>query len=267
MPKSKRYTRNPLFVFGPPAFLLIIGLILLFVSLPSSANMPALTNRLNVFQTEFDRSQHSIESANSIWVVVNKQRPLDPAQYTPKKLSRLPSTGTLNNQKGVRLVPEAAFAIRELAKQLNAAGAGKLKLNSGFRSYSYQQQLFKAKVAQYGTRGALLRSAKAGFSEHQTGLAVDVSVPAQGCEIKKCFGETKAGIWIAENAWRFGFILRYELNQTPITGYTYEPWHLRFVGTELASEYKAKGFKTLEEFFELPSARYYLEEITESTND
>lgn len=267
MPKSRRMTRSPLFVFGPPTLLTIIGLLLLVASSPSEANRSPNLLANSQSAALFDKSQFSIDQASSSWVVVNKLRPLDPITYSPTKLSRLPSTGTLNNQRGVRLAPQAAFAIRELAKQMYAADSGKLKLNSGFRSFDYQQQLFRAKTAQYGKAGALLRSAKAGFSEHQTGLAVDVSAPAQGCEVQKCFGKTKAGKWIADNAWKFGFIVRYEEAETAITGYTYEPWHLRFVGKELAKEYKSQGFTTLEEFFGLPSARYYEEEITESTND
>lgn len=267
MPKSRRMIRSSLFVFGPPAALVIIGLLLLLVVPPSEANR--FPNLLAASQSSptFDKTQFSIDAASSSWVVVNKLRPLNPSTYSPAKLSRLPSTGTLNNQRGVQLAPEAAFAIRELAKQMYAADAGKLKLNSGFRSFKYQQQLFSAKTNQYGKAGALLRSAKAGFSEHQTGLAVDVSAPAQGCEIQKCFGKTKAGKWIAENAWKFGFIIRYEETATAVTGYTYEPWHLRFVGKDLAKEYIQQKFTTLEEFFGLPSARYYEEEITESTKD
>jgi len=74
----------------------------------------------------------------------------------------------------------------------------------------------------------------------------------------QCFGNTEAGIWVAENAWRFGYLVRYEQDQTPITGYTYEPWHLRYVGKELAERYKMGDYKTLEEFWGLPPAADYL---------
>lgn len=267
MSKSRRLTRNPIFVFGPAIVLATIGILLLVFSPPSDAVIRFSEKALNIQIVQFDKQKNSIDQASSSWVVVNKLRPLEPANYAPAKLSRLPSTASLNNQKGIQLATPAAYAIREMAKAMALEGVGKLKLNSGYRSYDYQAQLFKAKIAQYGKAGALLRSAKAGFSEHQTGLAVDVSVPAQGCEVKKCFGETKAGQWIAQNSWKFGFIVRYEKDQTEITGYTYEPWHLRFVGKELAAQYKLEGAKTLEEFFSLPAARYYEEEITPSTSD
>jgi D-alanyl-D-alanine carboxypeptidase len=154
-----------------------------------------------------------------------------------------------------------------LAEQMHADGYGQLFVNSAYRTYDYQADLFESKIRQYGLAGALVRSAKAGHSEHQTGLAVDVSVPAQGCAIMTCFGKTEAGKWVAENSWRFGFIVRYEEETTAITGYSYEPWHLRFLGQELAAEYSKKGIQTLEEFWSLPAAEFYLEAASESEID
>lgn len=83
----------------------------------------------------------------------------------------------------------------------------------------------------------------------------------------QCFGDTDAGIWIAENAHKYGLIVRYEEDTTSTTGYTYEPWHLRYVGEEVASLYAERGIHTLEDFWNLPAAEFYLEEITESTNN
>jgi len=82
-----------------------------------------------------------------------------------------------------------------------------------------------------------------------------------------CFGETAGGKWVAANSWRFGFIVRYEEETTAITGYSYEPWHLRFVGEALAAEYSEKGIHTLEEFWSLPAAEFYPEEVVESKID
>lgn len=199
---------------------------------------------------------HPLDRADSLYVVVNKQRPLDPIDYTPDVIPV--ESKYLDNSRGIELAPVAAEAVIEMAKAFQDAGVGTLKLNSGFRSYDYQSELFIAKIGQYGEEEALERSAKAGHSEHQTGLAVDVSEPSQGCEIMQCFGNTEAGIWVAENAWRFGYIVRYELDQTSITGYTYEPWHLRYVGKELAKRYYEGGFNTLEEFWGLDAAPDYL---------
>jgi D-alanyl-D-alanine carboxypeptidase len=102
-------------------------------------------------------------------------------------------------------------------------------------------------------------AARAGFSEHQTGLAADVSAADQGCVILVCFGQTEAGIWLTENAHLFGFVIRYPEGKETITGFQYEPWHLRYVGIALALEMKEKGIQTLEEFWELPASPNYLD--------
>jgi len=101
------------------------------------------------------------------------------------------------------------------------------------------------------------RAAKPGFSEHQTGLAADISATDQTCAIKICFAHTKAGRWLAANAYKFGFILRYPRGATAVTGYQFEPWHYRFVGTKLALEmHKAKA-TVLETYLALPPAPDY----------
>jgi D-alanyl-D-alanine carboxypeptidase len=100
-------------------------------------------------------------------------------------------------------------------------------------------------------------AARPGYSEHQTGLAIDVSTTQLGCRIGS-FGASRASRWIAENAWQYGFIVRYPSNsKTAITGYVWEPWHLRFVGIELATDMKSKKITTLEEYFGLPAAPTY----------
>lgn len=217
---------------------------------------PELTEPETAIELPDPLPNHPLDKADSLYVVVNKQRALDPIDYSPEVITV--ESEFLDNSRGIELAPVAAEAVIEMAKQAQEAGVGTLKLNSGYRSYDYQSELFIAKIAQYGEEEALERSAKAGHSEHQTGLAVDVSDPSQGCEIMQCFGNTEAGLWVSENAWRFGYIVRYELDQTSITGYTYEPWHLRYVGLELAKRYHEGGFNTLEEFWGLDAAPEYL---------
>ena len=78
-----------------------------------------------------------------------------------------------------------------------------------------------------------------------------------GCAAIESFGGTPQGAWVAANAWRFGFIVRYEDGYTPITGYEWEAWHLRYIGPELAQVYHDGGFYTLEDFFGLPAAPTY----------
>jgi D-alanyl-D-alanine carboxypeptidase len=86
---------------------------------------------------------------------------------------------------------------------------------------------------------------------------MDVSARNQGCQIRVCFGQTKAGLWLAANAYRYGFIVRYPNNETGITGYQYEPWHLRYVGIGLALVMHDDKVRTLEKFLGLPAAPNY----------
>ena len=217
--------------------------------------------------TDYLYPRFTIDWANQPYVVVNKLRTLNPIDFAPANLVVMPSSESLDNSRQLVLAPSAANALVLMAEQMQNDGYGQLFVNSAYRTYDYQADLFESKIRQYGLAGALVRSAKAGHSEHQTGLAVDVSVPAQGCVIMTCFGKTEAGKWVAENSWRFGFIVRYEEETTAITGYSYEPWHLRFLGQELAAEYSKKGIQTLEEFWSLPAAEFYLESASESEID
>ena len=128
-------------------------------------------------------------------------------------------------------------------------------MQSAYRPFERQEGLFGNSAARFGVAGAEQRSARPGFSEHQTGLAVDVG--GGGCDIERCFGDTAEGRWVAANAHRTGFLVRYPAGSEQITGYQYEPWHLRYVGPELATEMHMTGVATLEEFFDLPPAPQY----------
>ena len=111
------------------------------------------------------------------------------------------------------------------------------KIASAFRSYGYQQTVYGNVVASWGQARADQLSARPGFSEHQTGLAVDLVTPASpGCDFEACFATTPAGRWLHATAWRFGFVVRYPAGSTEVTGYAPEPWHLRYVGRPLAAE-------------------------------
>lgn len=183
--------------------------------------------------------------ASSIWVVVNKQRPLNPITYTPAKFG------------SVNLAKPAADAFLKMKSGMKQAGVGTLILNSGFRSYNTQVGVHKKQVARYGLKAGEALAARPGYSEHQTGLAADVSALGQGCTIQVCFAKTKGGKWLAANSWKYGFILRYPDGQTATTGYQFEPWHFRYVGVELATEMKTQGVTVLEKFWQLPAAPSY----------
>ena len=86
---------------------------------------------------------------------------------------------------------------------------------------------------------------------------MDIGAASGDCSLAECFADTPEGAWLRDNAWRFGFIMRYPADKTDVTGYSFEPWHYRYVGTELATELHDTGFTTLEEFFGLPAAPDY----------
>lgn len=121
-------------------------------------------------------------------------------------------------------------------------------LSSGFRSYDYQAQIYNNYCARDRQAAADTYSARPGYSEHQTGLAIDVN------QIDDSFIGTPEAIWLENHCHEFGFILRYPQGKQDITGYQYESWHIRYVGTDLATQIHASGL-TLEEYFGIDS--YY----------
>lgn len=195
----------------------------------------------------------ALDDARWPWVVVNKQRPLAPTDFRPAQLAE-PASVALS---GRALEAEAAAALDRLTAAAADAGVGVIALNSGFRSHETQVSSFGAQVQSLGVEGAEEVSARPGHSEHQTGLAADVVACTPWCGTLDAFGDTPQGRWTAEHAWRFGWIVRYEEGTTGTTGYAAEPWHLRYIGTELAAAYHEGGYHTLEEFFGLPPAPDY----------
>lgn len=196
----------------------------------------------------------SLSDPARIWVVVNKGRPLDPAAYEPAELGQVPLQTTTPSG---RVRAEVADAVGRMAEAAVAAGVGRIGANNGYRSYGLQVATYGAHVRDQGQADADAGSARPGHSEHQTGLALDVVACDAGCGGLDGFGATRQSEWVAAHAWEYGFIVRYEQVGTPVTGYAPEPWHLRYVGTELAAAYHEGGFHTLEEFFGLPAAPDY----------
>jgi len=200
----------------------------------------------------FDRAAHSVDDPASIWVVVDKLRPLNPKDYVPALVS-----ANVPHISAPLMREEAARAIEAMFAASAAEGAGALQIQNSYRSFSVQTNTHDRLVAQLGEAKADAQSARPGYSEHQTGLVADVAALPSRCDIAQCFGQTPQGVWLAANSWRFGFILRYPADKTAVTGYIYEPWHFRYVGVELATEMHEKGISTLEEFFGLPAAPDY----------
>jgi D-alanyl-D-alanine carboxypeptidase len=193
----------------------------------------------------FDRAQLSIDDPTSTWVVVDKARPLTPLDYAPADLVPI---------GGHELRAEAARAMQDMFAAAAAEGLT-LSVQSAYRSYDYQVNTFRNQIARFGQTQAEIQVARPGFSEHQTGLAADLG--GGGCDIETCFATTAEGRWVAANGPRFGFVVRYPDGAQGVTGYKYEPWHVRYVGVALATELQRTGVPTLEEFFGLPAAPGY----------
>jgi D-alanyl-D-alanine carboxypeptidase len=189
------------------------------------------------------------DDPTSLTVVVNKSRAL-PSTYAPTDLRRPAGVG---NTLPLRAI--AAAAAERMAADMAAVGI-QLRMSSGYRSYSRQQTLYNGFVAREGVAGADEHSARPGYSEHQTGLAADFD-DGTGCNLNACFQNTAGGRWLAENAWRYGFILRYGDGWQPTVGYRFEPWHYRFVGETVAADMHDRGVLTLEEYFGLPASPDY----------
>lgn len=277
MPQSTPLNRKPAFVFGPPILLGLAGSLLLIQAAVAGPRLDIVHQQLQQAEqnqppaiaslVSYSLPRSLLSNPASEFVIVNKHNPISPLNFTPQDLVEVKSSESLDNFRDVQMSQPAARALEAMAKEMFEQGQGRMELNSGFRSYSTQEKLFERFASQQGLSQALLKAAKPGFSEHQTGLAADISFPSQGCAIMTCFGNTPAGLWIAENSWKHGFIVRYKQETEQITGYSYEPWHLRFVGYEVARLYAKNGMNNLEALWGLPPAPNYLPAIAESTNN
>ena len=194
-----------------------------------------------------------VDTPDSITVIVNKQRPMDPYNWAPDDLV-LPQG--IGNEWGHVLRAEAAHALEEMYAGASAAGAPFI-ITSGYRSYDTQVGLYNSYVARSGQASADTYSARPGFSEHQTGLAVDLHESTAYCYMTDCFEETAAGLWLHEHAAEYGFVLRYPNGESDIVGYKYEPWHFRYVGPEVALAMQDSGEINLETFLGLDAAPNY----------
>ncbi|GEN53014.1 M15 family metallopeptidase [Halobacillus faecis] len=189
----------------------------------------------------------------SLQVVVNKNRKL-PGDYVPEDLTvpNVPFYFQEDHPKK-QMREEAARALEELFEAAEGDGI-ELVAASGYRSYERQKRIYERNVEVYGKEETDTFSAQPGTSEHQTGLAMDVTSAQVAFKLEQSFGETTEGEWLADHAHEYGFIIRYREGAKDITGYMYEPWHLRYVGKEVSSDVHEQAV-TLEEFFGLyPSA-------------
>ncbi|MFD0960645.1 M15 family metallopeptidase [Paenibacillus chungangensis] len=184
---------------------------------------------------------------DSVIALVNPHNKL-PEDYNPDDLV-YPEVKFIFSEKleKRKLRKEAAKALEEMFEAAEKDGIY-LAGVSGYRSHATQKALFDRYVKRDGYEKARTYSALPGTSEHETGLAIDVSGSDGKCAAADCFGETEESDWLQEHCAEYGFIVRYPEGKDDITGYQYEPWHLRYVGKELAKKLTVEG-STLEEHY------------------
>lgn len=177
---------------------------------------------------------------NTTYILVNKYYYLD-ENYVPENLEEISKQYALSNMK---LVKEAKEAFEEMAKAVKKEGLNIVAMST-YRDYTYQTNLYDKYVKQDGKEAADTYSGRPGYSEHQTGLAVDVF---NNKESYINFHTTEEFIWMQEHAKEYGFILRFPQNKEEETGYQYESWHYRYVGLQIAT-YISENNITLEEYY------------------
>ena len=185
------------------------------------------------------------QDPTDILILVNKQNRAPAVPVTLVKPDVTPTRESV--AENIYMRPEAASALEALFEGAAEAGLT-LYATSGYRSYSTQKAVFDRKAAERGEQAANRSVANPGYSEHQTGLAMDIEGETTlGTGLTEAFGESPEGIWVAEHCHEYGFIIRYPKDKTNITGYIYEPWHIRYVGVEAAMEITSLGV-TFEEY-------------------
>ena len=206
--------------------------------------------------TPADKTLWDIHNPNSPLVLVNKTNPLQPLDFTPPDLVRPAMTAGSGEEPLLRR--EAATAAGAMAAAAAMQGVN-MSVMSSFRSYSTQISLYNSYVTRNGQAEADTFSARPGYSEHQTGFALDIgdASVAASCMFTPCFADSPAAQWVAAHARDYGFIVRYPLGSQGVTGYFAESWHLRYVGVSVAQDMAARGFRTYEEYLGVPAAPGY----------
>jgi D-alanyl-D-alanine carboxypeptidase len=200
-----------------------IFFVLIFASFSSSIFA------LKTFATE--TKLPDIKSSDPILILVTKTNAL-PASFVPKNLIK-PAVLFVGPNTPSLLSKPAGDAYLSLYNAAKKDGIT-LFVASAYRSYAKQKSVFAAFAKQYGYDKASQFSAHAGHSEHQTGLALDITSKSMNFDLSDKFASTMEGKWLAGNAYKYGFIMSYPEGMTEKTGYEYEPWHFRFLGFDSA---------------------------------
>lgn len=193
---------------------------------------------------------------NSLLIVANKVHRL-PEGYEPIDLVNANDVGG-HGTIAPKMRKEAAEALARMTESASQEGLY-LTFSSAYRDENYQARLYNGYVAQYGVETADEISSRPGYSDHQTGLALDF-VEGGATDFTDQFEYTASGQWLLEHAHEYGFILRYPKGKEEITGYAYEPWHYRYIGVDYATEmYNIDVMLSFEEFFNVEGGKEYRE--------
>ncbi|MBN2100312.1 M15 family metallopeptidase [Candidatus Dojkabacteria bacterium] len=180
-------------------------------------------------------------SGNDLLVLVNKQYKL-PSSYAPSDLVPISNSGIRTTKSGLYVRNIMISDLKNMADTMKSAGIDVAAL-SAYRSYSTQQATYDYWVAYNGgdTAAADTISARPGHSQHQLGTAVDFTSNEISDQLGQQFGNTSAGQWLAQHSWKYGFVLSFPSGWEQETGFSYEPWHYRYIGKDNASEWHASG--------------------------
>lgn len=201
-----------------------------------------ITNVNSNLDYEFYTNTVSTDIEKGTLMIVNKFYYLEKDYYYGELVKM---DNDYDNQNGNMLNSVAYEAFKELVDQAEIEGY-QIRNNSAYRSYDTQNNLYNSYKNSGGLAYADKWSARAGLSEHQTGLALDVGVQTKYATGK--FEYSREFTWMKENSYKYGFILRYPKGKEYITGYNYEPWHYRYVGVEAAT-YIYENDITYEEYY------------------
>lgn len=185
---------------------------------------------------------------SSLTVLVNRDYLLS-SSYIPAHLVEPKVRFSFDYKSERRMMrKDAARALEKMFRDAKKKKNVILYGVSAYRSYQRQREIYLRNVALRGRSATDVVSATPGSSEHQTGLTIDISAKSVDCALIPAFGNTKEGRWVAKNAHKYGYIVRYPAGKTKVTGYHYEPWHIRYVGITTAT-YLYKNNLTLEEYY------------------
>lgn len=204
------------------------------------------------FNTDIPKSlartkKKDMMNTESYRVLITKDYPL-PHDYIPGDLVVPDILFAINHYDEKKLMRAAAAKALERMFEDSEAEGLSITAISGYRSYARQNQIYQQNLSTSGKEHTGLYSAKPGCSEHQSGLSIDVSSPSADYRLEEDFADTPEGQWLEKNSYKYGFIIRYPKDKSEITGYAYEPWHIRFVGKKLAL-YLYRNNITLEEYY------------------